>query len=293
MKTQKRRDNFGQPIVECSDWREELRRSWFNCMVNTLGLPESAALERASEEIDGSLGYRYCDFLQSQGMIFAGKRILDVGCGLGSLAIEMAKRGGIVVGIEPGEAWRRVAQRRVAGLCFKERITILAGEAEALTCEDRSFDYVTCAQVLEHVKSPKRAIEEMRRVLKPQGIAYVSCENYLAFREQHYKIFWLPLLPKKIGAVYLKIRRRNPSFLYNDITYTTYPQLIWYFLKVGMWSRKWPDKYLSHNRWLQYALILWLQRRDLFGIGFLHFFNVVNQRLTSVDPDDANVKIAN
>jgi len=283
MKEQQHRNPFGQPIVESSDWRKELRQSWINYMVDTLGLLESDALDRANDEINNSIADRYCGFLISQGFTFDGKRILDIGCGHGTLAIEMAIRGGVVVGIEPGEAWRLVAQKRVAKLRCKKRITILAGEAEALPCADSSFDYVLSVQVLEHVKYPKNAIKELKRVLKPNGIVYVSCENYLAFREQHYKIPWLPLLPKKLGALYLKFKGRNPNFLFNDITYITYPQLIWYFLQAGLWSRKWPERYLRFNRWLQYGLILWLHKRNLFGIGFLHFLKIIHQPDNPVD----------
>lgn len=269
------RGTFGQPIVNLGNWQEDVRHSWHNFMVDTLGLPVAMARERAIEEVDGSMANRYCNFLESQGMELAGKRILDVGCGLGTLAIEMAQRGGLVTGIEPGEAWRRVAQSRVRELCL-DNITILPGEAEALPFRDGSFDYITSVQVLEHVKNPEHAIAEMRRVLRRCGTAYVSCENYLAFREQHYKVRWFPLLPKKIGAIYLRARGRNPNFLLDDVTYTTYPRLLWHFLKVGMWSHKWPERYRSNNLGLAYASILWLHRRDLFSVGFLHFFRVVS-----------------
>jgi hypothetical protein len=45
----------------------------------------------------------------------------------------------------------------------------------------------------------------------------------LSFREPHYGVFWLPLLPKPLGAMYLRARGRSPTFLLTSITYTTQP----------------------------------------------------------------------
>ena len=99
------------------------------------------------------------------------------------------------------------------------------GRGGDLPFANNSFDYVISLQVLEHVKDPRPLFEEMYRVLKPGGEAVVRCENYLAFREQHYRVPWLPLLPKPLGSLYLRALGRDPSFLNNYIFYTTYPQI--------------------------------------------------------------------
>ena len=83
--------------------------------------------------------------------------------------------------------------------------------------------------MLEHARDPKRVIHEIARVLKPGGFAEISCENYLAFREQHYGVAWLPCLPKWLGALYLRLRGRNPAFLRNHVTYIYYPTLVKWF----------------------------------------------------------------
>ncbi len=40
---------------------------------------------------------------------------------------------------------------------------------------DNSFDSVICSEVLEHLKEPAKALDEIRRVLRPGGIAYITC----------------------------------------------------------------------------------------------------------------------
>ena len=86
-----------------------------------------------------------------------------------------------------------------------------------------SVDLIVSLQVLEHVQSPHRVIEEAYRVLKPGGHFFFAYENYLSFYEPHYRVRWLPLLPKPLGAAYLRRLGRNPQFLLEAVTYTTFP----------------------------------------------------------------------
>jgi SAM-dependent methyltransferase len=50
----------------------------------------------------------------------------------------------------------------------------LVGSVEAIPCADRSFDLVVTQEVLEHVRSPQRAMREIHRVLRAGGTAYVQ-----------------------------------------------------------------------------------------------------------------------
>ncbi len=263
---------FEQPKTKLASWQHRMLASWEAYFVDTLGLPDSLASERAKQEIAGTRAKEYCDHLEFKGMDFEGKKVLDLGCGHGTLVLEIAKRGGVAVGIEPCQDWRQIAQDRICNTLGLESPTFIDGDATNLLFEANSFDYVISLQVIEHVSNPKAMIREMRRVLKPGGMAYISCENYLAFREQHYKVFWLPLLPKVLGSVYLKAIGRNPHFLMNHITYVTYPKLVLYFLSSGFWSKSWPEKYKGLNSVLRYLLILRLHRKQLFGVGFSHLF---------------------
>lgn len=262
---------FSQPQASYIDWKANLVESWRLYFVDTLGLPISLALERAKMEIDGSLASNYCDKLQLHGMSFLGADVLDIGCGHGSMAIEIGRRGGKVIGIEPCASWRQIAYQRMKELPFRQHIKIISGNAEKLPFKNDSFDYILSLQVLEHVQNVKLAIEEMTRVLRPGGIGYVSCENYLAFKEQHYKVAWLPLLPKNLAVIYLRAIGKNPEFIRQNITYTTYPILIWDFLNAGMWSTIWPERYQRLKPFIQYMRLLMFHRRNIFKAGFTHF----------------------
>ncbi len=102
----------------------------------------------------------------------AGARVLDVGCGTGTLLIEAAKRvgpSGSADGIEPSS--EMVAHARHKAQAQGVRVHILEGSAERLPFADASFDAVFCTMVLHHLPATMQvaALGEMRRVLRPRG----------------------------------------------------------------------------------------------------------------------------
>lgn len=87
------------------------------------------------------------------------------------------------------------------------------GAVEALPFGDGSSDLVYCFSTLEHVKSVPEAVREMLRVARPGGAVYVNAPNALACYEGHYKLFWLPLMPKPLARLYLRARKRPTGFV--------------------------------------------------------------------------------
>jgi ubiquinone/menaquinone biosynthesis C-methylase UbiE len=93
-------------------------------------------------------------------------RVLEVGAGTG-LNLSLYGPKVEVVAVEPEPTMARKAAARARGAAATARV--LRGAAEAIPFPDRTFDAVVACYVLCSVRDPRRAIEEIRRVLRPEG----------------------------------------------------------------------------------------------------------------------------
>jgi 2-polyprenyl-6-hydroxyphenyl methylase/3-demethylubiquinone-9 3-methyltransferase len=96
------------------------------------------------------------------------KIALEVGCGGGVLAEEIARMGFATFGTDPSEASLRVAINH--SLLNGLNISYNAGAGEALPYRDKVYDVVFCCDVLEHVRDLPKVVSEISRVLKPGGV---------------------------------------------------------------------------------------------------------------------------
>ncbi|EGN94681.1 hypothetical protein SERLA73DRAFT_187733 [Serpula lacrymans var. lacrymans S7.3] len=107
--------------------------------------------------------------------------ILDVGCGPGTITIDLAKLvpQGHVTGIEPVPDVLDQA-RTTASTLGVQNVLFKVGDVHALDYPDATFDVVHAHQVLQHVVDPVMALKEMRRVTKPGGIIAVRSIDFEA-----------------------------------------------------------------------------------------------------------------
>ena len=91
------------------------------------------------------------------------RRVLDIGCGEGQVARQLAASGARVVGLDPTAAQITAASGRAGGPRY------LRARAEALPCGDATFDTVVLCAALEHVEDFEGALQEVARVLEPGG----------------------------------------------------------------------------------------------------------------------------
>jgi 2-polyprenyl-6-hydroxyphenyl methylase / 3-demethylubiquinone-9 3-methyltransferase len=107
---------------------------------------------------------------------FAGKRVLDVGCGGGILAEAMAARGAQVTGIDLAEKPLKVAMLHGLESGSGVRYRLVAAEALALEAPE-SFDVVTCMEMLEHVPDPASIVRACSQLVRPGGHVFFSTIN--------------------------------------------------------------------------------------------------------------------
>jgi 2-polyprenyl-3-methyl-5-hydroxy-6-metoxy-1,4-benzoquinol methylase len=100
----------------------------------------------------------------------AGGRLLDVGCGNGWLARELADAGFAITGVEPSATGIRHARQLVPTAAFHQ-----LGVYDDLSCiPDGSFDAVISAEVIEHLFAPRVLIQLAWDKLKPWGVFVVT-----------------------------------------------------------------------------------------------------------------------
>lgn len=98
-----------------------------------------------------------------------GRRIVDLGCGGGLLAVPLAERGAVVLGIDLAATALRAARARgVAGF------RAVVGDLGAVPVAPGTADVVLLADVLEHVPAPERVVEQAADLLKPGGLLFVN-----------------------------------------------------------------------------------------------------------------------
>ena len=110
----------------------------------------------------------------------SGMSVLDVGCGPGTITADLAGRvaPGPVLGIDRGA---EVVAKAAADHAGQAAVRFEEGDVYALEAADASFDVVHAHQVLQHLSDPVRALVEMRRVCRPEGVVAVRDSDYGAF----------------------------------------------------------------------------------------------------------------
>jgi arsenite methyltransferase len=101
-----------------------------------------------------------------------GERLLDLGCGPGLLAVELAEEvgpDGHVTALDPSEPMLAIVREEVAARDLEQRVTVRVGDAHELPFEAGTFDGVVAVQVLEHLDDVLGALAEIRRVLRDEG----------------------------------------------------------------------------------------------------------------------------
>lgn len=166
--------------------------------VYTHGHHESVLRSHRWRTVDNSAAY-LLPHLQ------AGQAVLDVGCGPGTLTVDLARHiaPGKVTAVEVTPEALALA-RAEAGRERQDNLEFVVADVHALEFADDTFDVVHAHQVLQHVGDPVQALREMRRVCRQGGLVAVRDSDYAAFT-------WYPEIPELDDwlALYRRLARRN------------------------------------------------------------------------------------
>lgn len=110
------------------------------------------------------------------------KSLLDVGCGTGDFLQIAQNNGWTVLGIEPNEQARQIANQKTNDSVFETE--------QLFKLKKHSFDVIALWHVLEHLPNLEAQIDVFKNLLKPDGTLIVAVPNFKSHDANHYKEFW-------------------------------------------------------------------------------------------------------
>jgi 2-polyprenyl-3-methyl-5-hydroxy-6-metoxy-1,4-benzoquinol methylase len=146
-------------------------------------------VQRVLLELVRPARYVTWEYLSRQRLVASGvlaargrpaSRVLDVGCGSGTLSIGLSEGAGVeVVSMDVLQARIEAlhARRSSRKSAATARMRVLRADAEALPFRDASFDAVVATEVLEHLDEPSRLFQEASRILRPNGRFLLTTPN--------------------------------------------------------------------------------------------------------------------
>ncbi|MBA3705484.1 MAG: class I SAM-dependent methyltransferase [Bacteroidetes bacterium] len=109
-------------------------------------------------------------------------KILDIGCGTGEFLNIFKRAKWDTLGIEPDENARKMA--------IEKYDLMIKSELEIKDLEDETFDVISMWHVLEHVPKLHERIEDLKRLIKPNGIIIVAVPNHASLDAKIYAQYW-------------------------------------------------------------------------------------------------------
>ena len=110
------------------------------------------------------------------------KKVLEIGYGMGTDHLNMARQGAILHGVDLTPKNLAITEKHLAFSGFKS--TLITGDAENIEHADNSMDFVYSFGVIHHSPNTEKIISEIYRILKPNGRCWVTVYH------KHSVFFW-------------------------------------------------------------------------------------------------------
>ncbi len=119
-----------------------------------------------------------------------GKRVLEIGCGIGTDTLNFARRGARVTAVDLTEKSLEIARQRAAVFGFQDRICFYRANAEELdhVVPVEPYDLVYSFGVIHHTPNPDRVLEQVRRYMHERSVL-----KLMVYHRYSWKVLWLLL----------------------------------------------------------------------------------------------------
>lgn len=149
--------------------------------------------------------------------------VADIGCGAGTQCMLWAELGHKVHGLDVNEPLVELARQRTEQMGITARFEV--GSATNLPFEDQSMDVCILPELLEHVRDWQRVLDECARILRPQGILYLSTTNKLSPVQYEFRLPLYSWYPGPAKRYVEKLSKTTQPWLAG---YATYPAVNWF-----------------------------------------------------------------
>lgn len=149
--------------------------------------------------------------------------VADIGCGAGTQSMLWARAGHRVSGIDINTDLIELARNRAAAAGLP--VTFLVGSADALPWDSGKFDVCIVPELLEHVETWERCLDEVCRIVKPGGYLFLTTTNRLCPKQQEFNLpaySWYPSWLKRKCLELARTTRRD------WVEYAQYPAVNWF-----------------------------------------------------------------
>lgn len=121
---------------------------------------------------DRNYTYQSLIFLSTR-FIKPKSKILDLGCGVGTMSMWLASKGNDVVGLDVSQSAVNLANLSKKALNLKS-VSFISGDVLKTSFKKSRFDAVVCSEVIEHIKDDRRLLIKSYSLLKKNGVLLLS-----------------------------------------------------------------------------------------------------------------------
>lgn len=166
---------------------------------------------------------------------YKGKKVIEIGCGIGSDAKRFAENGAIYTGIDLTDA--AVKTCKIHFSLYNLSGEFLKGNAESLSFLDNSFDLVYSHGVLHHTENIRASVREIHRVLKPNGEIII-----MLYHKNSFNYYLRIMIGMRLAVLlYILVRPILPKRLRNRLLEQHYNN----YLRMGRHYFH-PKEFLNH-----------------------------------------------
>jgi 2-polyprenyl-3-methyl-5-hydroxy-6-metoxy-1,4-benzoquinol methylase len=168
---------------------EQVRTYWDQRPCNIRHSPRPVGTREYFDEVEARKYFvephipQFADFER-----WRGKKVLEIGCGIGTDTVNFARHGAIVTAVDLSPQSLKIAAQRVEIFGLADRVRFYSGSAEELISflPPDTYDLIYSFGVIHHTPHPERVLEQMRSYARPGTTVKV-----MVYHRHSWKVFWI------------------------------------------------------------------------------------------------------